>query len=203
MIVGQVEQAAHQNLVAFERFGSEPVARGGRLLDHEPALRSDRDDDRVLDRLRLHQPEDLGAEILLAVRPADAAARHLAGAHVHAFHARAVDVDFEQRSRQRQQFDLAAGELDREVRLRLARRQLLKIICPHRLEDEGQIAAQDAVFVEAGDCVELVVDRLDLGHRRERRVRSTRGIKARSRTVAPSGRPSPDERRAYPPYRLG
>ena len=46
-----------------------------RALEHEPALRADRHDHRVLDHLRLHQAEDLGAVVLEPVRPADAAAR--------------------------------------------------------------------------------------------------------------------------------
>ena len=89
-VVGQVEKAADQDLVAFDGFGAELIVRRRRLLDDETAFRPDRDDDRVFDRLRLHQPEDLGAEILLAVGPADAAARDLAGAHMHALDARAA-----------------------------------------------------------------------------------------------------------------
>ena len=45
-----------------------------RALDHEPALGADRDDQRVLDHLRLHQAEDLGAEVL-AAGPTTAARR--------------------------------------------------------------------------------------------------------------------------------
>ena len=116
-VVGQVEQAADQRLVAFDPLGRQLFARVGRLLHDKAALRPDRHDDRVLDRLRLHQPEDLGAEILLAVGPADAAARDLAGAHVHPLDPRAVDVDLEKRPRQRQQIDLAAGELDGQIGL--------------------------------------------------------------------------------------
>ena len=119
-IVGEVQEAADQGLVAFDRFGPEFVGCSGWLLDDEPAFRSDRDDDRVLDRLRLHQPENLGAEILLAVGPADAAAGDLAGAHVHRLDARTVHVDLKERPRQRHQLDLAAGELDREIGLGLA-----------------------------------------------------------------------------------
>jgi hypothetical protein len=64
------------------------VAGGGR---DEAALRADRHDDRVLDHLRLHQAQHLGAEILAPVRPAQAAARHAAAAQVDAFHARRID----------------------------------------------------------------------------------------------------------------
>jgi hypothetical protein len=63
-------------------------ARLRQAFGHEAAFGTDRHDDSVLDLLRFHQPENLGAEILWPVRPADAATRHLAEAHVHAFHAR-------------------------------------------------------------------------------------------------------------------
>jgi hypothetical protein len=38
--------------------------------------------------LRLHQAEDLGAEVFPSVRPADAAARDATGTEVHALDAR-------------------------------------------------------------------------------------------------------------------
>ena len=171
-VVGQVQEAADQDLVAFDAFRRELLAvglapLGRRALDHEAAFRADRHDDRVLDRLRLHQAEDLGAEILPAVGPADAAARHLAGAHVHALDARAVDVDLVERPRQWEQVDRTRCELDRERRLRLAGGSGLVVIGAHALHDERQVGAQDAVLVEAFDGVERVVDRLDLGHRVE------------------------------------
>jgi hypothetical protein len=98
-VVGQVEQAAQEGLVAGHAFGEERIAIGGRRrpLDDEAALRADRHDDRVLDHLRLHQAQHLGAEILAPVRPAQAAARHAAAAQVHALHARRVDPDLEHR----------------------------------------------------------------------------------------------------------
>ena len=75
--VRHVEQAAHERPVALDDLLEQrsAVATGRRPLDDEAALGADRDDDGVLDRLRLHQPEHLGAEVLAAVRPADAAAR--------------------------------------------------------------------------------------------------------------------------------
>ena len=58
MVVGDVEQAAHQGLVAFDAFGLDRLAAGRagrRALQHEAALRADRHDDGVLHHLRLHQ----------------------------------------------------------------------------------------------------------------------------------------------------
>ncbi len=70
------------------------------MLRHEAALGADRHDHRVLDLLRLHQAQNLGAEILRPVGPADAAARHLAEAQMHALDPRRIDEDFVERPRQ-------------------------------------------------------------------------------------------------------
>ena len=88
--------------------------RSRRALDDEAALGADRDDDRVLHRLRLHQAEDLGAEVVGAIAPADAAARDAAGAQVDALHARAVHEDLVERPRRRQVRDAGAVDLDRD-----------------------------------------------------------------------------------------
>ena len=85
------------------------VGSGGCLTD-EAALGADRDDHRVLDHLRLHQAEDLGAEVLAPVRPADAAARDLAAAQVDALHAPA------NRRRSRPSAAAAAGRRRRGCR---------------------------------------------------------------------------------------
>ena len=74
----------------------------GRRFGHEAALGAHGHDDGVLDVLRLHEAEHFGAEVLAPVGPANAAARHVAHAQVHAFDARAVDEDLELRPRQRQ-----------------------------------------------------------------------------------------------------
>src|SRR6185436_11257325 len=100
----------------------------------EAALGADRHDDRVLYHLRLHQAEDLGAEILAPVGPADAAARDAAAAQMHALHARAVDPDLDQRTGRRQLVELAAVELERDPVLD----QTLSVALP-------EIGAQGAV----------------------------------------------------------
>ena len=68
-VVGEIEQPAQIVLVAGHTFLQEGLAirGGGRALEHEPALRAHRHDDRILDHLRLHQTEHLGAEILRPV----------------------------------------------------------------------------------------------------------------------------------------
>ena len=100
-VVGDVEQAAQIVLVAGDTFLQVALAVGGRrrALEHETALRSDRNDDRVLDHLRLDQPQNLGPEIFRPVRPAQSAARHFSPAQVHAFEARRVHKNLEHRLR--------------------------------------------------------------------------------------------------------
>ncbi len=79
-------------------------------------------------------------------------------------------MDFEQGPRLRQEIDLAAGELDRKIALGSAGGQILKAIRPDRLRNQGQIAAQDAVLVEARDPVESRFDRLRLRRRSRRAI---------------------------------
>ena len=114
IVVGDVEQAADQRLVAGDALGLDLLARAAdrRALDVEAALGAHRHDHGVLHHLGLHQAQDLGAEVLAPVGPADAAARHPAAAQMDALHARAVDEDLDQRPRRRQLVDGAAVDLD-------------------------------------------------------------------------------------------
>ena len=71
--------AADEQPVARLDLGARAASRsaGGRFTT-KPPLAPRRHDHRVLHLLRLHQAEDLGAEVFAAVRPADAAARDAA-----------------------------------------------------------------------------------------------------------------------------
>ena len=86
----------------------------GAALQDEAALRAVRHDDRVLDPLRLHQAEDLGAVVLLAVGPADAAAGDHAAAQVDRLHLRRIHEDLEQRERLRHLGNVRRPQLDDE-----------------------------------------------------------------------------------------
>ncbi len=97
-IVGEVQEPADEDPVAFDGLVGKAAGCGRRLLDDKAALGPDRDDDRVLDRLGLHQPENFGAKILSAIGPADAAARHPAGPHMHGFDPRARRHGFRTRA---------------------------------------------------------------------------------------------------------
>ena len=81
-VVCQIEQAAQKRPITGDDLLLERLAATLHrwALDHEAALRANRNDQRVLDHLRLHQAQDLGAEVLAPVRPAQATARHLAAA---------------------------------------------------------------------------------------------------------------------------
>ena len=100
---------------------------------------------------------------------------------MHALHPRAVDIDLEKRPRQRQQIDLAAGELDREIGLRLARRRCLVIIGAHailrmRVRKLRRMRSSSRLL----DRVERVIDRLNLGYGRERGT----GLRSGSKRVS-------------------
>jgi hypothetical protein len=73
-IVGEVEQAADERAISGGTGGLPRAAIGvgipGRYrgpAEYESTLGAGRHDDRVLHRLGLHQPEDLGAEILAPI----------------------------------------------------------------------------------------------------------------------------------------
>ncbi len=154
--VRHVEQAAHERPVALDDLLEQrsAVATGRRPLDDEAALRADRDDHGVLDRLGLHQPEHLGAEVLAAVRPADASARDPPAAEVHGLDAGRVDEDLEHRPRLGQIRDELGIQLQREVRLRAATGVRLEVVRPQDCADDAQEAAQDPILVEALDRVD-------------------------------------------------
>ena len=152
--VGQVEQAADERPVAGDDLVGQPLAPGRRPLDHEAALGADRHDQGVLDHLGLHQAEDLGAEVLAAIGPPQAAAGDGSAAQVHALHARRVDEDLEARARSRQHGDLRGIELEREVRLGRA----LEVVGPQHGAHDGEEAAQDPILVQAVDGVDRLLD---------------------------------------------
>src|SRR5262249_61449158 len=89
---------------------------------------------------------------------------------MHALDPRTVDIDFKKGPRQRQKIDPAARELDGQIGLRLTRRRFLVVVRAHGPENEHQKSAQDAVFIEAFDRVERMINRLNLGYGGERRA---------------------------------
>ena len=180
-VVSDVEQAADENAVALGALALHVLARGanGHQLRHESALGADRHDQGVLDVLRLHETENFGAEILAPVGPAQAAARDLAHAQVHAFDARRVHPDLVHRARLWQLGQQLRVELEREVRLGQAVRAALIVVGAQRGHDHRTERAQDAVVVGAGDFLERFVDVRGKGcNLRRSRCRFQVGIEA-------------------------
>ena len=174
-VVGQVEQPAQVVLVAGDAFLQQRLAVGRRrrLLQHEAALAADRHDDGVLHHLRLDEAQHLGAEVLRPVRPAQAAARHLAAAQVHALEARRVHEDLEHRARLGQPGDLRRVELERQER---PPRPVLAAgadagppeVRARRREDQREVLPQHAVLAQAADLLQRLLDRVHLARRRGR-----------------------------------
>ena len=96
-VVGEVEQTADELAVAGHTFGTELVGAGRGPLQDEAALGAGRHDHRVLDDLRLDEPEDLGAEVFASIAPPDAAAGDPAVAEVNSFDAWRAHPDLEHR----------------------------------------------------------------------------------------------------------
>jgi hypothetical protein len=148
-IVGQLEHRVDQGLVREDDLLMRRLAAASRL-DDEAALAADRHDDRVLDRLRLHQLEDFGAEIVGTVAETDSAARDLAGAQMTSFHPRAVHVDFVQRRDIGQVENFRALEFESEVRVRGRLRQ--EIVASYCRLDHREDRSRGAVI---GDVVDV------------------------------------------------
>src|SRR5690606_14626123 len=115
-------KAADEDPVAGDPFGEHFVTRAAarQATRDETALGPARNDDRVLDLLRLDQAQHFGAVILFAIRPAQPAAGDLAAAQVNALHSRRIDENLVHRHRPRHFRDRARIELEAEVALGLA-----------------------------------------------------------------------------------
>ena len=150
-VVSDRQKGADIGLVGFRAGREDRVAGAARrqALRVEAALRADRNDHGILDLLRLDETQHFGSVILRAVRPADAAAGHLAEAQVDALDLRTVDEDFTEGLGLRQAVDLMRVELEGERGERQAVKPLLEIVGAQRGADHIHVAAQDPVVVEA------------------------------------------------------
>ena len=163
-VVGEIEQAAQIVLVtghALLEVGLA-VGRRRRALEHEAALGTDRNDDRILDHLRLDQAQDLGAEILRPVRPAQPSARDLAAAQMHALETRRVDEDFEHRLGLRQTRHLGGIELERQEALAAPGRITPPEVRARGRLNQREVLPQDAVFGQVLDGLQRRLDGADL-----------------------------------------
>ena len=166
-VVGDVEQAGDERLVAGDPL-LQPriaVARVGEPLAEEPTLGAHRHDHGVLHHLRLDQAEDLGAEVVAAIGPAQAPAGDRAEAQVHALDPRRVDEDLVAGPRPGQVGDRGRLQLERHVGVGPAVLVPLEVVGAQRGLDVREVGPQDPVVVEALHLVErardLLLDRLD------------------------------------------
>ena len=191
-VVSDVEHGRDEQRIGGDAFGRDRLARAAERQEfrNEAALGADRHDHGVLDLLRLDQPQNLGAEILRPVRPADAAARDLAEAQMHALDARRIDEDFVERPRQGKIVDLAAVELDRDQGFRPPVRVELVEVGADRRADRIHEMPNDAILVEA---LHLGQRRLDLGG--DRVFLSAAQISERAETRIEAGLEQTDELR--------
>ncbi len=155
-IVGHVQQGGNEGPVAGNPFGHPRFAVGRRrqLLADEAAFGAHRDNHRVLDLLRLDQTQHFGTEVFHTVRPAQAATRHFRTAQVHAFDTRAVNPDFEQRTRLRQERNRTRLELEGHIRLEVAIGRFLPEIGTAGRQNHGQETVKDTVLVQIRHLVQ-------------------------------------------------
>ena len=116
-VIGHIQQGADKDLVGFATLGNPGVAvHGGigQLLGIETTLGTGRNNNGILDHLRLDQAQNLGAEVVAAVGPAQTATRHIAKAQVHTFHTRGVYENLELGVRKRRKIDLLGRNLERK-----------------------------------------------------------------------------------------
>ena len=165
-IVGDVEQRLDEDPVGGDPLFHHVVARAGarHQLRQKPAFRAGRNNHRVLHLLRFAQPENLGAEILRPIRPANAAARNRREAHVHAFDARTVDPNLAKGARLRRTFDKLGIEFEGYGVRQLAVCAKLVEVGAQCHADQVQVRTQDAVLVQTLHLGERTLDPHPDGH---------------------------------------
>src|SRR5690606_22279050 len=106
-VVGHRQEAGNEVDIGVAARGEDLVAAaaGGQLLRIKATFGANRNDDGVLDLLGLHEPENFGAIVLRAVRPAQPATRDMPVTQVHTFNFGTVDEDFAPGARLRQALD--------------------------------------------------------------------------------------------------
>ncbi len=159
-IVGDVQQARQKGLVGADRLGLDGVtiAAARQVLGEEATLGADRHDHRVLDLLGLDQAQNLGAEVVAAIGPPQAAPGDRAKAQVHALDMRGRDIDLAIGLGGRQVLQLTRSDLVADIGLGLAVRSGLEEVGPLDGADQGGDAAQDAVGVQALDRLQGLAD---------------------------------------------
>ena len=87
-VIGEIEQTPYQGLVLLASLFHHRILVVQRSEGNEPSLGSGGDDDRILDHLSVHQPEDLGAEVVPPLTVADSSARYCRAPQMDPLHPR-------------------------------------------------------------------------------------------------------------------
>ena len=160
-VVGDIQQTAHERDVLLRDLLAQCLRRRGAAPQDEPALGPIRNDDRVLDLLGLHESQHLGPVILLAIGPADPAARDQSAAQVDRLHLGRIHEDLEQRIRFRHLWHVRRPDLQAEV---AAIRQVC--VGSDGRHDRTEEPAQDPILVQrhyrAEVGMDLLLQHLDL-----------------------------------------
>ena len=162
-VVGDVQEPAHEGAVLLAGLMSHGFPVGERPEADEPALRPAGHDDRVFHHLGEHQSHDLGAEVVRAIRVADASSRHRRTPQVDPLHPRRTDPDFVLETALRHTLQPLAVELEGGVRHtpRPDRRGASPgpvVVRPHRRVDHGLKRAQRPVVGEGAHADQLIAD---------------------------------------------
>ncbi len=150
-IVSDVEQPFDEQLVAGSHL------RGGLLRPvrrvqppaHEPALGPGGHDDGVLQHLRVDEPEDLGAQVVVALAPSDPPAGDRAAPQVESLQSGRIDERLDVRPGSRQLGNGSGVELQGEGPPGSPRSR--PVVGTQRGVDQAQVAAQDLVLVQPLD----------------------------------------------------
>ena len=153
-VVADLEHGGDEGLVGRLALLQPPVTiqrRVGRPLGVEATLGPRRHDDRILDHLRLHQAQDLGAEVLPAVRPAQPTAGDHAKPQMDALNLGAVDEQLPRGTWLGCNAQIARGQLQHQ---RAGTRCQVPVGAQSRLDHVAAVA-QDGLVVERGHLVEF------------------------------------------------
>ncbi len=158
-VVGDVQHAAHEDLVHVVGPLAALVAVGHALLEEEAALGALGHDEHVLDHLGVDEVEHLAPEVR-AVGPADAAAGDRAAAQVQALDDPVMDVDLDHQARLGQVPDAGVVELEADVPVD----PVLAIeVGAQGAVDQVEQGPEDDVLVVIVDPAELVLAALGEG----------------------------------------
>ncbi len=156
-VVGHIQQTADEEAIAGLALFLDKGAGGPHrhLLAVEAALGAHRHYDGVLHLLRFDQTQHFGAEIFLAIGPAQAATGHLAPAQMHPFHSRRVDEDLEFGQRQRHVGNAGRCQLEGDIGLDLPSLVQLVVVGAQGGVDHLHKAADDAIVVQVRDLIQF------------------------------------------------